>query len=306
MELGDRPEGGGHRGAIGERPLRGALDRGAVGEGIAERHADFDRHGPIAALFGPTGSGKSTTLQAVAGVLRPRRDRIRCGDDVFFDWGPRIWLPSPSRRVGWVPQDGLLFPHLTVEENLRFGGRRAGVANAPAFAEVVKVLDLSALLPRGTAALSGGERQRVALGRALLSAPRLLLLDEPVSALDEAARLRALGILLRHPRPVRFSVDGEPVTARILLVANNAYRLASLTPGERERLDGGQLHLYTSSGPFRNGSWEERCAGRFVVDAGGHRLRAAVDGEPEVLVTPAEFRIEPGSLRVLVPGEAGA
>jgi hypothetical protein len=102
---------------------------------------------------------------------------------------------------------------------------------------------------------------------------------------------------------VRFSVDGEPVTARILLVANNAYRLASLTPGEREQLDEGQLHLYTSSGAFRNGSWEERCADRFVVDVGRHRLPAAVDGEPEVLVTPVEFRVEPRSLRVLVPVE---
>jgi diacylglycerol kinase family enzyme len=118
------------------------------------------------------------------------------------------------------------------------------------------------------------------------------------------ARMRALGILLRHPRPLHFTVDNEPVTARILLVANNAYSLGTLTPGERERLDGGQLHLYTSSGPFRGGSWEERCAERFVVDAEGHRIRAAVDGEPDVLVTPVEFRIEPRSLRVLVPAEA--
>jgi diacylglycerol kinase family enzyme len=123
---------------------------------------------------------------------------------------------------------------------------------------------------------------------------------------EALARFRALAILLRHPRPVRFSVDGEPVTARILLVANNAYRLASLTPGEREQLDEGQLHLYTSSGAFRNGSWEERCADRFVVDVGRHRLRAAVDGEPEVLVTPVEFRVEPRSLRVLVPAEAAS
>jgi diacylglycerol kinase family enzyme len=120
------------------------------------------------------------------------------------------------------------------------------------------------------------------------------------------ARMRALGILLRHPRPLRFTVDDEPVTARILLVANNAYGLGTLTPGERERLDEGQLHLYTSSGPFRGGSWAERCAERFVVDAEGHRLRAAVDGEPDVLVTPIEFRVEPQSLRVLVPAEAAS
>ena len=120
------------------------------------------------------------------------------------------------------------------------------------------------------------------------------------------ARLRALGILVRHPRPLRATVDGEPVTARILLVANNAYRLGSLTPGERERLDEGLLHLYASSGPFRGGGWEEHCAERFVIDADGHRLRAAVDGEPGVLETPVEFRLEPQALRVLLPSEAAA
>jgi len=158
---------------------------------------DFDRQGPVAALFGPTGSGKSTTLAAIAGVLRPQRDRIRCDNDVYFDWGLPIWLPPSSRRVGWVPQDSLLFPHLTVEENLRFGVRRARGREAPEFGDVARVLELSALLSRGTSSLSGGERQRVALGRALLSGPRLLLLDEPVSALDEASRLRALDFVER-------------------------------------------------------------------------------------------------------------
>jgi diacylglycerol kinase family enzyme len=121
---------------------------------------------------------------------------------------------------------------------------------------------------------------------------------------EALARLRAFGILVRHPRPLRVTVDGEPVTARILLVANNAYRLAALTPGERDRLDEGTLHLYASSGPFRGGGWEERCAERFVVDAERHRLRAAVDGEPALFETPVEFRMEPRALRVLVPPAA--
>jgi diacylglycerol kinase family enzyme len=118
------------------------------------------------------------------------------------------------------------------------------------------------------------------------------------------ARLRAFAILLRHPRPLRAYVDGVRVDARILLVANNAYRIGSLTPGERERLDGGQLHLYTSSGPFRRARWEELCAERFVIDTRRHRVRAAVDGEPAAFVTPVEFRIEPRALRVLVPPDA--
>ena len=167
------------------------------------------------------------------------------------------------------------------------------------------------------AAFDGGRERRVDVGRvgdrlflnnvSLGLYARLVHRREHHRRRREAlARLRALGILLRHPHPLRFTVDGEHVTARILLGANNAYRLAALSPGEREELDTGQLHLYTSSGPFRNGSWEERCAARFVVDAGRQRLRAAVDGEPELLETPVEFRIEPRSLRVLVPGEAAS
>ena len=123
---------------------------------------------------------------------------------------------------------------------------------------------------------------------------------------EALARLRAFGILLRHPRPLHATVDGEPIQARILLVANGAYTLRPLELGERERLDEGQLHLYASSGPFRGGGWEERCAERFTIDVDRHRLRAAVDGEPALLETPTEFRIEPLALRVLVPAEAEA
>jgi diacylglycerol kinase family enzyme len=123
---------------------------------------------------------------------------------------------------------------------------------------------------------------------------------------EALARLRAFGILLRHPHALRASVDGEPIDARILLVANNAYTLQLLELGERERLDEGQLHLYTSSGPFRGGSWKDRSAAGFTIDVDRHRLRAAVDGEPALLETPTEFRIEPLALRVIVPAEAEA
>ncbi|MCK6479655.1 MAG: ATP-binding cassette domain-containing protein [Planctomycetes bacterium] len=152
---------------------------------------------PVAALFGPTGCGKSTTLAAVAGVPDPDRGRIAIGEEVLFDWNRNWSLPADRRRVGWVPQDGLLFPHLTVEANLRYGMRRRGAEEAPSFDRVVAVLEAGPLLARSPASLSGGERQRAALGRAILSGPRLLLLDEPVSALDEAARLRALAFLER-------------------------------------------------------------------------------------------------------------
>jgi diacylglycerol kinase family enzyme len=124
---------------------------------------------------------------------------------------------------------------------------------------------------------------------------------------ETLARIRALGILVRHPRPLEATVDGEPRRARVLLVANNAYRLDLLSVGERSRLDEGLLYLYASSGLVRDGRWEARAARRFVVDARRHRLRAAVDGEPALLETPVEFRVEPAALRVLVPpGTAAA
>jgi diacylglycerol kinase family enzyme len=114
------------------------------------------------------------------------------------------------------------------------------------------------------------------------------------------ARLRALLTLVRHPGGLRVTVDGEPVSARVVLVANNHYELDLLSVGERERLDDGLLHLYASSGLLRS-SWEERTGERFVVDAAPGRVPAAVDGEPVVLETPIEFRIEPRALRVLLP-----
>jgi diacylglycerol kinase family enzyme len=114
------------------------------------------------------------------------------------------------------------------------------------------------------------------------------------------ARLRALALLVRHPAALGPSVDGEPVAARVLLVANNDYALDLFSLGERERLDEGRLHLYVAEGILPR-SWEERTGERFRVDARSGRLQAAVDGEPERLQTPLDFRIQPQALRVLVP-----
>jgi diacylglycerol kinase family enzyme len=115
------------------------------------------------------------------------------------------------------------------------------------------------------------------------------------------ARLRALASSIRHWRAVGFSVDGEPVQARIVLVANNAYSLTVLSLGARERLDEGLLYLYVTAGLLRP-AWRDRSAPHFAVEARARRMRAAVDGEPATFETPIEFRIEPGALRVLVPG----
>ena len=152
----------------------------------------------VTALFGPSGCGKTTVLAAVAGLLRPRQGRVEIGGAVVLDTPRGICLPPERRRCGMVFQDARLFPHLSVETNLRYGLRRAprGAAG-PGFEEVVSLLGIGPLLGRRPAGLSGGERQRVALGRALLARPRLLLMDEPLAALDAARRNEVLPFLAR-------------------------------------------------------------------------------------------------------------
>ena len=135
------------------------------------------------AILGPSGSGKSTLLRALAGLEPNAKGHVSFGDEVWLDSNAGIYTPAWERRVGWVPQDALLFPHLSLRENLAYAG--AGPSEVESMAES---LLLSDLLDRRPRFLSGGERQRVALGRALLSAPRMLLLDEPFSALDRVER----------------------------------------------------------------------------------------------------------------------
>lgn len=150
----------------------------------------------VTALFGPSGAGKSLTLAAIAGALRPQAGRIAIGGEVLFDRSSGVNLPMKRRAVGWAFQDGRLFPHLDVEANLRYGlGRAKGRPHRVDFDQVVEVLDIARLLHRRPRDLSGGERQRVGVGRALLSQPRLLLMDEPLSALDAARKAEILPFL---------------------------------------------------------------------------------------------------------------
>lgn len=150
--------------------------------------------GGITALFGPSGSGKTTTLDAIAGLRRPEAGRIAVGDHVLFDGARRIDLPPHDRHVGYVPQDTALFPHMDVRRNVLYG-RRSG--QRLELDTVVRMLEVGHLLDRRVPDLSGGERQRVALARALMSAPDLLLLDEPLAAVDVERRRRILPYLLR-------------------------------------------------------------------------------------------------------------
>jgi molybdate transport system ATP-binding protein len=143
----------------------------------------------ITALFGRSGSGKTTTIHMLAGLLRPDHGHIRIDGTVLFDAARGIDVPAEERGIGYVFQDARLFPHLSVRDNLHYGARRTrGRAQQLKFDDVVTLLGLAPLLARRPARLSGGERQRVAIGRALLAQPRLLLLDEPLAAIDVARR----------------------------------------------------------------------------------------------------------------------
>ena len=142
----------------------------------------------VTALFGPSGSGKTSVLNAIAGLVRPDAGRIALDGRVFYD-GAGTFLPPRERRVGYVFQEGRLLPHLNVRQNLLYGRFFSPAAERSAdFDAVVQLLDLVHLLARRPQGLSGGETQRVAIGRALLASPRLLLLDEPLAALDAARK----------------------------------------------------------------------------------------------------------------------
>ncbi len=192
-----RPEGAPHAQAAAPRL---SLDRVRWAAGDFSLEVDAIFGGGATGLFGVSGSGKSTLVELIAGLRRPQAGRISLGETVLADAGAGIFLPAQQRRIGFVPQDGALFPHLTVQGNLRFAERRAPAqGRAERRAQVCALLGIGGLVGRAVGSLSGGERQRVALARALVSAPRLLLLDEPLAALD-AARKEAI---LPHLRRVR-------------------------------------------------------------------------------------------------------
>lgn len=157
---------------------------------------DVELQAHVTAFFGASGAGKTTLLDIIAGLRRPEAGRVRLHDKVLSDSAQKVFVPAYKRQIGYVPQDLALFPHLTVRHNLLFG-RKSNTEHGgdSSFTTVTDMLDISGLVDRRIGQLSGGEKQRVALGRALLSEPRLLLLDEPLASLDAALKDRILPYL---------------------------------------------------------------------------------------------------------------
>jgi molybdate transport system ATP-binding protein len=160
--------------------------------------ASFESEGRVTGLFGASGSGKTSLINMIAGLVTPDRGMISIDGDMLDDVAKRIHVPAHRRRIGYVFQDSRLFPHLDVRQNLHYGRRMNRLDDDLAqFERITGLLDIGHLLDRRPGKLSGGERQRVALGRALLAKPRLLLLDEPLGALDEGRRAEILPYLVR-------------------------------------------------------------------------------------------------------------
>src|SRR5437016_5687108 len=160
--------------------------------------AQLEAGAGVTALLGASGAGKTTLVNIIAGLVSPDRGRIHLDDAVLLDTARRIEVPVHRRRIGYVFQEGRLFPHFTVAANLDYGRRMCGLARDPAeMTRIVDMLDIGHLLQRRPGKLSGGERQRVAIGRALLMRPQLLLLDEPLASLDTARKAEIMPYLER-------------------------------------------------------------------------------------------------------------
>jgi molybdate transport system ATP-binding protein len=175
----------------------------------------------VLGLFGPSGSGKTSLLEAIAGIRTPDEGEIRVGERTLFSSSQRINVAARDRRIGYVPQDALLFPNMNVTENIRYGERTGD------FDSLIEILDLRPMVDRRVQMLSGGEKQRVAIARALMTAPSVLLLDEPLAGIDRERRDRILPYVLKirkalHVPLIYVTHDEDEVTA----IADRVLRLA--------------------------------------------------------------------------------
>ena len=204
--------------------------------------ARFRSDGGVTGVFGPSGAGKTTLTTMISGLLAPDRGRITIDEMVLFDSAERISVPPHLRNIGYIFQEGRLFPHLSVRKNLDYGRRMRGLAaDAAQLERIVNLLDIGPLLERRPGKLSGGERQRIAIGRALLMRPRLLLLDEPLASLDVARKREILPYLERLRDEVGIPmVYVSHQAAELRRIATSVVRLANgrvAAVGGKELLD---------------------------------------------------------------------
>jgi len=275
--------------------------------GALDLDVSFAAPDGVTALFGRSGAGKTTIINCVAGLLRPDRGRILLDGEPLLDTGRGIDVPRHRRRIGYVFQDARLFPHLTVRRNLLYGRWFAGShQRRSGLGEVVELLGIDHLLDRRPGTLSGGEKQRVAIGRGLLSAPRLLLLDEPLASLDQARKGEILPYLDRLCReagiPILFVSHALDEVARLAttMVLLSGGRVAASGPvGEvMARVDlgaaasevgaGAILHLQVVGGPDAHGlTLLTHPAGEIELPGvdlpPGHAVRLRIDARDVVL-----------------------
>ena len=200
--------------------------------GTFQLAAKFETEARVTALFGPSGAGKTTIVNMIAGLIAPDRGRIMYRGKLLFDAAGKVNLPPHRRQFGYVFQDGRLFPHLTVRGNLEYGRRMYRLKrDVTELERVIALLDIGHLAARRPGKLSGGERQRVAIGRALLMRPQLLLLDEPLASLDAARKAEIM------PYLERLRDDAQVPMIYVTHQAEDARRLASTVV----RIEGGRV-----------------------------------------------------------------
>jgi molybdate transport system ATP-binding protein len=207
--------------------------------------ARFQIVGGVTALFGPSGAGKTSLVNMIAGLLKPDRGCIMLDNTILFDAAKAINVPPHRRQIGYVFQEGRLFPHLSVRQNLDYGRRMSGRPRDPIeFERIAALLGITNLLQRRPRMLSGGERQRVAIGRALLMQPRLLLLDEPLASLDAGHKGEILPYLVRLRDEAAIPmVYVSHIAAEVRQIATSVVRL-----DEGRVLAAGGLELLAEAG----------------------------------------------------------
>ena len=268
---------------------------------------DVTTHQQVTGIFGVSGSGKTSLLETICGLRRGAQGTIRCGEEVWLDTPSRTFVKPEQRHIGYVPQDGLLFPHKNVHQNLLSGSKRAMRNGHPlqeTFELVTDILELGPLLDRSVTTLSGGERQRVALGRAICSGPRLLLLDEPFASLDLTLRRKLLPFLRRIRSEFRIPmlfVSHDPLEVQAvcddLIVLKDGRMLAHDEPREVLR------QVFTDPNIFSEAEqhgFENILACRLIENhASTSRVRLGEQPEPHtesVELTTLKVDAQPGDL----------